>query len=137
MKKFNPPKRRGKSQKGRIGGIDSNISSPWFGRYAIKALECKRISPSTIEAVRRTLTRFLKRNGQIWVSIYPDISITRKPLEMRMGKGKGAISDWVFRIKAGQNLFEIIGVSEYRAKQAVLKASTRLPLKTRFCVWDT
>lgn len=126
-----------KSQKGRIGGQSPNQSKSWFGRYAIKALECKRITPSTIEAVRRTIARSLKRNGQIWVRIYPDISITKKPLEMRMGKGKGAISDWIFRIKAGQNLFEIQGVSQAKAKQAAIQASLRLPMKTRFCTYDT
>ena len=92
MKAFNPPKRRGKNHKGRIGAIEQNHSRSSFGRYAIRACECTRLTPNTIEAVRRTLTRFLKRRGKVWVCIYPDISVTEKPLEMRMGKGKGAVS---------------------------------------------
>ena len=137
MKAFNPPKRRGKSHKGRIGAIEQNHGRSSFGRYAIRACECTRLTPNTIEAVRRTLTRFLKRRGKIWVCIYPDIAVTEKPLEMRMGKGKGSISSWIFRVKAGQNLFEIEGVSQPLAKQAALRASYRLPIKSRFCLHDT
>jgi large subunit ribosomal protein L16 len=139
MKAFNPPRiqKRAKRQKGRIGGKESNQFSSSFGRYAIVSLECKRISCVTIEAVRRILTRFLERKGEIRVSIYPDIAVTKKPVEMRMGKGKGAISDWVFRVKTGQNLFEIDGVPESLAKEASLRASYRLPTRTRFHKYDT
>ena len=136
MKAFNPPKRRGKSQKGRIGAIEQNQARSSFGRYVIKACECARLTPNTIEAVRRTITRFLKRRGKIWVCIYPDIAITEKPLEMRMGKGKGPISSWVFRVKAGQKLFEIEGVSQPLAKQAAKHASYRLPIKSKFSLHD-
>lgn len=137
MKAFHPPKRRGKSQKGRARAIEQNLDRSSFARYTIRACQCARLTPNTIEAVRRTITRFLERRGKVWVCIYPDIAITKKPLEMRMGKGKGSISSWVFRVKAGQDLFSISGVSESLAKQAALRAEYRLPIKSKFCLYDT
>ncbi len=129
-----PPKRTKyrKQQKGRAQSVESNQSDVSFGKYAIRALESGRLRLNTIEAVRRVITRKLKRSGQVWIRVYPDISVSAKPLEVRMGKGKGAPSYWVCRIKAGQLLYEIDGVSCVLAKQASLLAASKLPFTVRF-----
>ena len=129
-----PPKKTKyrKQQKGRAQSIESNQSHLSFGRYGIRALESGRLRLNTIEAVRRVLSRKLKRSGQIWIRVYPDISVSAKPLEVRMGKGKGAPSYWVCRIKAGQLLYEIDGVPSILAKQACLLAASKLPLSVGF-----
>lgn len=121
-----------KYQKGTIGGIKSNITKLEFGKYGVKALQQGRISARTIEAVRRVMTRKFKRAGQIWIRLFPDISITEKPLEVRMGKGKGAPSFWVCRVQPGQILFEMDGISFTLAKQAAILADHKLPIKTKF-----
>lgn len=121
-----------KYQKGTIGGIKSNITKLEFGKYGVKALQEGRISARTIEAVRRVMTRKFKRAGQIWIRLFPDISITEKPLEVRMGKGKGAPSFWVCRVQPGQILFEMDGISFTLAKQAAILADHKLPIKTKF-----
>ncbi len=121
-----------KYQKGTIGGIKSNITKLEFGKYGLKALQEGRISARTIEAVRRVMTRKFKRAGQIWIRLFPDISITEKPLEVRMGKGKGAPSFWVCRVQPGQILFEMDGISFTLAKQAAILADHKLPIKTKF-----
>lgn len=121
-----------KYQKGNIKRIQSNNIPLRFGKYGLKSLESGKISASTIEAVRRTITRKLKRSGKIWIKIFPDIPVTQKPLEVRMGKGKGAPSFWICRIKAGQILFEIDGISLQLAKQAFKLADSKLPIKTQF-----
>ena len=121
-----------KYQKGTIGGIKSNITKLEFGKYGLKALQEGRISARTIEAVRRVMTRKFKRAGQIWIRLFPDISITEKPLEVRMGKGKGAPSFWVCRVQPGQILFEMDGISFTLAKQAAVLADHKLPIKTKF-----
>ena len=121
-----------KYQKGSIGGIKSNITKLEFGKYGVKALQQGRISARTIEAVRRVMTRKFKRAGQIWIRLFPDISITEKPLEVRMGKGKGAPSFWVCRVQPGQILFEMDGISFTLAKQAAILADQKLPIKTKF-----
>jgi large subunit ribosomal protein L16 len=120
-----PPKRRAHL-------VESNQSNPSFGKFGIRALESGRLRLNTIEAVRRVITRKLKRSGQVWIRVYPDISVSAKPLEVRMGKGKGAPSYWICRIKAGQLLYEIDGVSPLIAKQASLLAASKLPFAIRF-----
>ncbi len=119
-----------KYQKGDIRGIKSNITTLKFGKYGLKSLQCGKITAKTIEAVRRAITRKFKRSGKIWIKIFPDIPVTQKPLEVRMGKGKGAPSFWICRIQAGQILFEMDGISFQLAKQAATLAKHKLPIKT-------
>lgn len=119
-----------KYQKGNIGGIKSNITQLQFGKYGVKALESGKITAKTIEAVRRAMTRKFKRSGKIWIRIFPDIPVTKKPLEVRMGKGKGTPCFWICKIQAGDILFEIDGVSLQLAKQASILADYKLPIKT-------
>ena len=131
-----------KFQKGSIGGIiqqnPSGHKDPLsFGRFGIKALSAGRISAQVIESARRTLTRKLRRNGAIWIRIFPDIAVSQKPAEVRMGKGKGNPEFWVARVKAGQILFELDGISYDLAKQAFLLASQKLPLSTQFVERDS
>ena len=125
-----------KFQKGRIGGIVSNTTQLEFGQFGLKALETGRIPAKTLEAVRRILTRKFKRMGQIWIRLFPDLAVSSKPAEVRMGKGKGAPSFWVCRVKKGQILFEMDGISFQVAKQAAILAYYKLPLKTQFLVRD-
>lgn len=120
-----------KSQKGRNRGIGSNQEKVALGRYKIISLSVTRLRATTIEAVRRVITRKLKRTGQVWVNVHPSLSVTEKPLEVRMGKGKGAVSYWACRVKAGQVLYEIDGVDFSKAKSAWLLASAKLPIKTK------
>jgi large subunit ribosomal protein L16 len=121
-----------KYQKGKAKGIKSNTTQLEFGKYGIKSLESGRIAGNTIEAVRRVMTRKFKRAGQIWIRVFPDIPVTTKPAEVRMGKGKGAPSFWICRIQAGEILYEIDGVSLPLAKQAARLADQKLGLKTKF-----
>jgi large subunit ribosomal protein L16 len=121
-----------KFQKGKIGGVKINTLS--FGKYGVQSLESGRLKASVIEAVRRVMTRKLKRNGQIWIRVFPDIAVSQKPAEVRMGKGKGAPSYWMCRIKKGQVLFEIDGVSQDLAKDAAQLANQKLPFHTKF-IW--
>ena len=102
------------------------------GKFAIISLANARLSASQIEAVRRVMTRKFKRSGQIWVLAHPSLSISKKPLEVRMGKGKGAVSQWVCRIKKGQILYEMDGIDLSKAKQASILADSKLPIKTKF-----
>jgi large subunit ribosomal protein L16 len=125
-----------KFQKGRIGGILSNTTQLEFGEFGLKALESGRIPARTIEAVRRIITRKFKRMGQIWIRVFPDISVSEKPAEVRMGKGKGSPSFWICRVKKGQILFEMDGISYQLAKQAALLAYYKLPLPTKFISRD-
>ena len=125
-----------KFQKGKIKGIRSNTTHLAFGQYGLKALESGRIPAKTLEAVRRVLTRKFKRTGQIWIRIFPDIAVSSKPAEVRMGKGKGAPSFWVCKIKQGQILFEMDGISFQLAQQAATLAYYKLPLKTKFISRD-
>lgn len=119
-----------KYQKGTIGGIKPNTITLKFGKYGLKALESGKITARTIEAVRRAITRKFKKSGKLWIKIFPDIPVTQKPLEVRMGKGKGAPSFWICRIQAGQVLFEMDGVSSQLAFQAAKLAAYKLPIKT-------
>ena len=103
-----------------------------FGQYGLKAMEPERVSARQIEAARRALTRHMKRSGQVWIRIFPDVPVTKKPLEVRMGSGKGGIELWVCRVKPGRVLFEVDGVSLQIAKEALALAAAKLPIKTRF-----
>jgi len=121
-----------KFQKGRTYGIKGNLQNLSFGKYGIQSLCATRFSARVIETVRRTLTRHFKRTGQIWIRVFPDIAVSEKPAEVRMGKGKGAPSYWVCHIQAGQILFEMDGISFELAQKAWILASHKLPFATRF-----
>ncbi|HEY4775137.1 MAG TPA: 50S ribosomal protein L16 [Xanthobacteraceae bacterium] len=121
-----------KAHKGRIKGVASSATELNFGRYGIKALEPERITARQIEAARRALTRHMKRSGRVWIRMYPDVPVSKKPLEVRMGSGKGAPELWVTRVKPGRVLFEVDGVSAQIAREALALAAAKLPIKTRF-----
>jgi large subunit ribosomal protein L16 len=125
-----------KYQKGRIRGVKPNTTQLQFGRYGLKALETARIPARTLEAVRRVITRKFKRTGQIWIRIFPDIPVSAKPAEVRMGKGKGSPSFWIAPVQRGQILFEMDGISPQLAKQAANLAYYKLPIKTKFIIRD-
>lgn len=125
-----------KYQKGRIKGIKPNTTGLRFGQYGIKALDIGRIPARTLEAVRRVMTRKFKRTGKIWIRIFPDIPVSAKPAEVRMGKGKGSPNYWVARVQRGQILFELDGISLELAKQAANLAYYKLPIKTKFIIRD-
>ena len=121
-----------KAHKGRIHGKASRCSSINYGAFALKAMAPERIIGKHIEAARVALTRHMKRQGRVWTRIFPNIPVSKKPVEVRMGKGKGAPEYWACRVKPGRILFEIDGVSEAIAKEALYKASAKLPIKTKF-----
>jgi large subunit ribosomal protein L16 len=121
-----------KAHKGRIKGIASSAIDLAFGQFGLKALEPDRVTARQIEAARRALTRHMKRSGRVWIRVFPDVPVSKKPLEVRMGSGKGAPEFWVTRIKPGRIIFEIDGVTAQIAKEALLLAAAKLPIKTRF-----
>src|SRR6201991_226052 len=121
-----------KAHKGRIHGIATSGASLSFGEYGLKAMEPDRVTARQIEAARRAMTRHMKRAGRVWIRIYPDVPVSKKPLEVRMGSGKGAPELWVARVKPGRILFEIDGVSVVTAREALTLAAAKLPIKTRF-----
>ena len=121
-----------KTQKGRVADVTYRGHEIAFGTYALKALESGKISNKQIEAARVAMTRHVKRGGKIWIRIFPHKSVTKKPAETRMGKGKGSVEYWVAQIKPGTMLFEIEGVSEEIAREAFELASAKLPVKTTF-----
>jgi large subunit ribosomal protein L16 len=121
-----------KAHKGRIRGVATSGATLAFGQYGLKALEPERITARQIEAARRALTRHMKRSGRVWIRIYPDVPVSKKPLEVRMGSGKGAPEFWVARVKPGRVLFEIDGVPVVVAREALTLAAAKLPIKTRF-----
>ncbi len=121
-----------KMQKGRMRGISCRGHSTCFGEYGLKALECAWITSRQLEAARVAMTRYIKRGGKVWIRVVADKPITKKPAETRMGKGKGAPEYWVSVIKPGRILFELGGISENLAREAMKLASTKLPIKTRF-----
>jgi large subunit ribosomal protein L16 len=125
-----------KYQRGGKKGVQSNMTELQFGQYGLKALQNGQIHAKTIEAVRRVMTRHFKRTGQIWIRVFPDIIVTAKSAQVRMGKGKGSPSHWICRIQPGQILYEINGVSFSLAKQAVDLAYHKLPIKTAFLSVD-
>jgi large subunit ribosomal protein L16 len=121
-----------KAHKGRIHGNATSGNSLTFGRFGLKALEPERVSARQIEAARRAMTRHMKRAGRVWIRIFPDVPVSKKPIEVRMGKGKGTPELWVCRIKPGRILFEIDGVPVQVAREALELAAAKLPIKTRF-----
>ena len=120
-----------KAHKGRIHGIASRCNAINYGAFALKAITPERIIGKQIEAARVALTRHMKRQGRVWTRIFPNIPISKKPVEVRMGKGKGSPEYWACRVKPGRILFEIDGVSEEIARVALYKASAKLPIKTK------
>ena len=121
-----------KAHKGRIKGVATSATTLNYGTYGLKALEAERITARQIEAARVAMTRFMKRAGRVWVRIFPDVPVSKKPTEVRMGKGKGSPEYYACRVKPGRIIFEIDGVSEEVAKEALYKASAKLPIKTKF-----
>ena len=121
-----------KQHKGRIHGLAKGGSSINFGSFGLKATQPERITSRQIEAARRALTRHMKRQGRVWTRMFPNIPVSKKPTEVRMGKGKGSPEFWACRVKPGRILFEVDGVSEQIAKEALYKASAKLPIKCKF-----
>ena len=121
-----------KAFKGRIKGDAKGGFELSFGQFGLKALEPERITARQIEAARRALTREMKRQGRVWIRIFPDVPVSSKPAEVRMGKGKGAPEFWVARVAPGRIMFEIDGVTTATAKLALELAAAKLPIKTRF-----
>ncbi len=121
-----------KAHKGRIHGKATRASSLNYGSYGLKATQPERVLGKQIEAARVALTRYMQRTGKVWSRVFPNIPVSKKPTEVRMGKGKGSPEFWVCRVKPGRILFEVDGVSEEVARIALYKASAKLPIKTRF-----
>ena len=121
-----------KQHKGRIKGNAKGGTDLNFGSYGLKALEPERITARQIEAARRSITRHVKRVGRLWIRVFPDVPVTAKPAEVRMGKGKGSVDRWVCRVKPGRIMFEIDGVPEDLARTAFERAAAKLPIKTKF-----
>jgi large subunit ribosomal protein L16 len=121
-----------KAFKGRIKGVAQSGVDLAFGEYGLKAVEPERITARQIEAARRAMTRHMKRAGRVWIRIFPDVPVSKKPAEVRMGSGKGAPELWVVRIHPGKILFEIDGVPVTLAREALDLAAAKLPIKTRF-----
>jgi len=126
-----------KVQRGRMKGKAWRGSSIAFGEYALKAMDCGWITSRQIEAARIAMTRFIKRGGKVWIRLFPDKPITKKPAETRMGKGKGAPEEWVAVIRPGKVLFEMEGVGLEIAQQAMRLAAHKLPMKTKFIARET
>ncbi len=121
-----------KQHKGRIHGNAKGGTSLTFGAFGIKAVEPERITARQIEAARRAITRHMKRAGRVWIRVFPDVPVSSKPTEVRMGKGKGSPDYWACRVKPGRIMFEIDGVSEEIAREALRLGGRKLPIKTRF-----
>jgi large subunit ribosomal protein L16 len=120
-----------KQFKGRIHGVAKGGSDLNFGAFGMKAMEPGRISARQIEAARRAITRHLKRVGRVWIRIFPDVPVSKKPAEVRMGKGKGSVELWVAKVKPGRVMFEIDGVPEDLANEAILRGAAKLPIQTK------
>lgn len=128
-----PNKTKYKKQfKGKLKGQITKSNKIVYGKYAIKVLKESRLTSKQIEATRRLIIRKMKRLGYLWIRIFPDIPVTTKPIENRMGKGKGAVSFWISKVKKGQILFEISGISLENAKKILKDGSNKLPVKTKF-----
>jgi len=121
-----------KQHKGRIHGTAKGGTDLNFGAYGLKAQEPERVTARQIEAARRAITRHMKRAGRVWIRIFPDLPVTSKPTEVRMGKGKGSVDYWACRVAPGRIMFEIDGVSEDIAREALRLGAMKLPIKTRF-----
>jgi large subunit ribosomal protein L16 len=120
-----------KAFKGRIHGQSKSATQLNFGSYGLKAVEPERISARQIEAARRAITRHMKRAGRVWIRLFPDIPVTKKPAEVRMGSGKGAPELWVARVKPGRIMFELDGVTDQVAREALELGAAKLPIRTR------
>lgn len=121
-----------KQHKGRIHGLAKGGSELSFGSYGLKALSPERVTARQIEAARRAITREMKRAGRLWIRIFPDVPVSDKPAEVRMGKGKGAIEFWVARVKPGRIMFEAEGIDEETARRAFALGAAKLPVKSKF-----
>jgi large subunit ribosomal protein L16 len=121
-----------KAHKGRIHGLATSGTDLSFAQFGLKALEPERVTARQIEAARRAMTRHMKRAGRVWIRVFPDVPVSKKPIEIRMGKGKGTPELWVTRVKPGRILFEVDGVPIGVAKEALTLAAAKLPVKTRF-----
>jgi len=121
-----------KAHKGRIHGAAKSANTVDYGSYGLKAMEPDRITARQIEAARRALTRHIKRQGKVWIRVFPDVPVSKKPLEVRMGSGKGSPEFWVARVKPGRIMFEIEGVPEELAREAFELAAAKLPIATKF-----
>lgn len=121
-----------KQFKGRIHGVAATGALLNFGQFGLKALEPERVTARQIEAARRAITREMKRQGRVWIRIFPDVPVSSKPAEVRMGSGKGAPDHWVARVKPGRIMFEIDGVPEETARASLALGAAKLPIKTRF-----
>ena len=120
-----------KAFKGKISGNAKGGFTLNFGTFGLKALEPERVTARQIEATRRAITRQMKRQGKVWIRVFPDLPVTAKPIEVRMGKGKGSVDRWVARVKPGRILFEIDGVSEEVAREALRLGAAKLPIKCK------
>ena len=120
-----------KAHKGRIKGVATSATTLNYGTYGLKALEAERVTARQIEAARVAMTRFMKRAGRVWVRIFPDVPVSSKPAEVRMGKGKGSPEYWICRVKPGKIMFVLDGVSEVAAKEALSLAAAKLPMHTK------
>ena len=121
-----------KAHKGRIHGKATRVTTLNYGTYGLKAIQPERIIGKQIEAARVALTRHMQRTGKVWSRVFPNIPVSKKPTEVGMGKGKGSPEYWACRVKPGRILFEVDGVSEEVAREALYKASAKLPIKTKF-----
>jgi large subunit ribosomal protein L16 len=121
-----------KQFKGRIKGVAKGGFDLAFGEFGLKALEPNRVNAREIEAARRAITRYMKRAGRVWIRVFPDVPVTAKPTEVRMGKGKGSVEYWACKVKPGRIMFEIDGVSEEIAREALRLGSAKLSVTTRF-----
>ena len=121
-----------KQFKGRIHGTATSAAELTFGSFGLRALEPERVTARQIEAARRAITREMKRSGRVWIRVFPDVPVSKKPTEVRMGKGKGAPEYWASRIKPGRIMFEIDGVPVALAKEALRLGAAKLPIRTRF-----
>ena len=120
-----------KRHKGRIHGRAKGGTSLNFGSFGLKAIQPERVTARQIEAARRAMTRHMKRQGRVWIRIFPDVPVSKKPTEVRMGKGKGSVEYWAAKVKPGRIMFEIDGVSEPIAREALRLAAMKLPIKSR------
>ena len=128
-----PKKTRFRKQfKGRISGFAKGGTDLNFGQYGLKAVEPERVTARQIEAARRAITREMKRQGRVWIRIFPDVPVSQKPTEVRMGSGKGAPEYWAARVHPGRIMFEIDGVAEDIAREALRLGAAKLPVRTRF-----
>ena len=132
---LSPKKSKYRKQfKGRIHGSSKGNYALNYGSFGLKAMEPERVTSRQIEAARKAITRYLKRAGRMWIRIFPDVPVSKKPAEVRMGKGKGGVEAWVSMVTPGRMLFECDGVDKDTAKEALRLAAQKLPIKTKFVV---